>query len=319
MCQTLELACKVTIQPLERFHLDAAIIFSDILVIPQALNMVVEMRPGEGPVFPSPLRDPASLETLGAASAVGEKLQYVYDAISLTRRELKGRVPLIGFAGAPWTIMAYMIEGKGSKTMSNAKGWLYQHPEASHKLLTLITDATIIYLVGQVKAGAQLLQVFESHAEHLGPRLFKEFSLPYLQRIAKEVKENVAKEKLPDIPMTVFPKGGHFALKDLSSTDYDVISVDWTVNPKLARELVGPNKTLQGSLDPCALYADKATIDSLTKEMVEQFGVNRYIANLGHGMYPDMDPEHLGAFVNAVHHHSRAASGDSDGNRRGQP
>ncbi|XP_037780900.1 uroporphyrinogen decarboxylase-like [Penaeus monodon] len=305
MCQTPALSCKVTLQPLDRFPLDAAIIFSDILVIPQALGMVVEMRTGEGPVFPAPLREPEDLAKLGSPADVCSKLQYVFDALTLTRKELKGRAPLIGFSGAPWTIMAYMIEGKGSKTMSLAKGWLYKYPEASHKLLKIITDATVNYLVGQVKAGAQCLQVFESHAEHLGPELFRKFALPYLEQICNEVKERVAKAGLKDIPMIVFPKGGHFALKELAALKYEVIGIDWTVDPALAREIVGPNKTLQGNLDPCALYADKKFIDNAVKEMIEKFGRNRYIANLGHGMYPDMDPEHLAAFVNAVHKYSK--------------
>ncbi|XP_076070038.1 uroporphyrinogen decarboxylase [Oratosquilla oratoria] len=303
MCQTPELACKVTLQPIERFPLDAAIIFSDILVIPQALGMDVEMRPGEGPVFPSPLSEPSDLSKLGKASEVCCKLQYVFNAITLTRHRLQGKVPLIGFCGAPWTIMAYMIEGKGSKTMSKAKSWFYKYPEESHALLQLITDATIEYLVGQVKAGAQLLQVFESHAEHLGPYLFKEYALPYLKLIVDQVKERVAAQGLDSIPMTIFPKGGHYCLKDVAQLNYDVIGIDWTVDPAKARELVGPNKTLQGNLDPCALYASKDNISKMVQEMVNRFGVHRYIANLGHGIYPDMDPEHLAAFIEAVHKH----------------
>ncbi|KAG7160947.1 uroporphyrinogen decarboxylase-like [Homarus americanus] len=305
MCQTPELSCKVTLQPLNRFPLDAAIIFSDILVIPQALGMEVEMRPGEGPVFPSPLRGPEDLTKLASPADVCSKLEYVFDALTLTRKELQGKAPLIGFSGAPWTIMAYMIEGKGSKTMSNAKGWLYKYPEASHQLLKIITDATVNYLVGQAKAGAQILQVFESHAEHLGPDLFRNFALPCLKQICDEVKERVSQLGLKNIPMIVFPKGGHFALKDLAALNYEVIGIDWTVDPILARQIVGPNKTLQGNLDPCALYADKKSIDGAVKEMIQKFGRDRYIANLGHGMYPDMDPEHLAAFVEAVHKYSK--------------
>lgn len=305
MCQTPELSCKVTLQPMKRFALDAAIIFSDILVIPQALGMEVEMHPGVGPVFPSPLKEPSDLAKLGSPDDVCSKLQYVFDAITLTRTELQGQAPLIGFSGAPWTIMAYMIEGKGSKTWSLAKGWLYKHPTESKALLQIITDATIKYLIGQAKAGAQLLQVFESHAEHLGPYLFNEFSLPYLKQICDGVKSEVSKLGLGDIPMTVFPKGGHFALESVAKLNYDVIGIDWTVDPVFARKAVGPNKTLQGNMDPCALYADKEFIDSTVKEMVTKFGCDRYIANLGHGIYPDMNPEHLEAFVEAVHKHSK--------------
>ncbi|KAB7498485.1 Uroporphyrinogen decarboxylase [Armadillidium nasatum] len=305
MCQTPDLSCKVTLQPIDRYPLDAAIIFSDILVIPQALNMVVEMKPGEGPVFPSPLKEPSDMSRLDSPKYVSEKLQYVFDAITLTRTKLEGRVPLIGFAGAPWTIMAYMIEGKGSKTMSNSKRWLYAHPEDSHKLLDIISEATIDYLVGQVKAGAQMLQVFESHAEHLNAALFKEFCIPYLKRICDRVKESASWLGFGSIPMIIFPKGGHYALKEISSLNYDVIGIDWTVDPVKARELVGPNKTLQGNLDPCALYGSKESIDAAVKDMMAKFGKKRYIANLGHGMYPDMDPENLGAFIDAVHKYSK--------------
>uniref|UniRef100_A0A2P2I6N4 Uroporphyrinogen decarboxylase n=1 Tax=Hirondellea gigas TaxID=1518452 RepID=A0A2P2I6N4_9CRUS len=301
ICQTPELACKVTMQPVERFPLDAAIIFSDILVIPQALGMEVLMKPGEGPVFPEPLRSPSDLDKLGPAETVTETLSYVADAIKLTVQTLADRIPVIGFVGAPWTVMAYMIEGRGSKTQSIAKSWLYRHPEASHRLLQKLTDASVLYLVAQVQAGAQLLQVFESHAEYLSPELFKTFSLPYLVQICDRVKKIVKEKSLGDIPMTIFPKGGHFTLSALGQTAYDVISVDWTVEPELARQLVGPNKTLQGNLDPCALYADKAGIEERVEKMIAGFGRTRYIANLGHGMYPDMDPESVAIFVDAVH------------------
>jgi len=302
LCRTPELACKVTLQPIERFALDAAIIFSDILVIPQALGMEVVMKPGVGPFFPSPLTSPASLEELLPASAAPDSLQYVYDAIALTRKRLEGRVPLIGFAGAPWTLMCYMIEGGGTKTASKAKAWLYRHPKAAHALLQRLTDATVPYLVKQAQAGAQLLQVFESSCEYLNAQLFQEFALPYLSQIAKRVKEGLGDAA---VPMTVFPKGGHFALGLLANTAYDVISIDWTVDPKEARRLVGPNKTLQGNLDPCALYAPKEELEKKVKEMVQSFGRQRYIANLGHGIYPDMEPESVQTLVEAVHKYSR--------------
>lgn len=304
ICQTPDLAAEVTLQPIQRFDLDAAIIFSDILVVPQALGLTVEMRAGEGPVLPEPLKNPDDLNRLNKSVNVFEKLDYVGQAITLTRKKLDGKVPLIGFAGAPWTLMCYMIEGGGSKTMSKAKKWIYQWPEESKLLLSIITDVTVDYLTMQAKSGAQLLQVFESNAEYLGPKQFNEFSLPYLRRIASRVKENLRVNgggEVGDVPMTVFAKGAHYALKELADSDYNVIGVDWTVDPVLARNQIGTNKTLQGNLDPCALYSSKETIGKLAKDMVKSFGKTGYIANLGHGIYPDVDPDNLKVFIDSVH------------------
>jgi len=304
ICQTPELACEITLQPIRRFPLDAAIIFSDILVVPQALGMKVEMKPGVGPVFDQPLVVPADMDKL-VFPDVKTVLKYVFDAISLTRHKLEGQVPLIGFTGAPWTLMSYMIEGGGSKTLSKAKKWLYQHPDASRKLLKIITDVNVEYLVEQVRAGAQLLQVFESNAEYLGAREFKEFALPTLVDINKRVKERLAGEGLEVVPMTVFAKGGHYALKELGESGYDVVGLDWTIDPVEARKLVGKNVTLQGNFDPCNLYAPAADIDSSVQSMAKSFGRERWIANLGHGIYPDMEPESVQAFVDAVHKYTK--------------
>lgn len=299
ICQTPELACEITLQPIRRYPLDAAIIFSDILVVPQALGMTVEMRPGVGPVFPNPLVEPADLSKLDDSKSM-ETLQYVFDAITLTRHKLEGKVPLIGFTGAPWTNMSYMIEGGGSKTMSKSKKWFYQNPEAAHRLLRMLTDLSIDYLVGQVKAGAQMLQVFESHAEYLTQDLFAEFSLPYLTEIALKVKEKLKSQGIEPVPMTVFAKGGHFGLEQLAKSGYDVMGLDWTMDPKSARERTNNTVTLQGNFDPCALYAPKDEIAKLVEKMCKRFGTNRWIANLGHGIYPDVDPDHMEAFVKAV-------------------
>ncbi|XP_066993471.2 uroporphyrinogen decarboxylase isoform X2 [Anabrus simplex] len=301
ICQTPELAAEITLQPIQRFDLDAAIIFSDILVIPQALGMNVEMRPGVGPVLPEPLVKPGDLNKLEVPVNVEHKLKYVGEAITLTRYKLEGKVPLIGFSGAPWTLMAYMIEGGGSKTLSKAKGWLYQHPESSKKLLSILTDVVVDYLVMQAESGAQLLQVFESNAEYLGPQVFKEFALPYLCDICKRVKARLSGQGLHDVPMTLFAKGAHYALKEMAKSGYDVLGIDWTVDPAEARKQVGPNITLQGNLDPCALYASPEKLHEMGSEMVRQFGKERYIANLGHGIYPDMNPEHVQVLINAVH------------------
>lgn len=259
------------------------------------------MVPAKGPVFTDPLKTAVDLEKLTTAEEALPKLQYVFDAITLTRHKLEGKVPLLGFTGAPWTLMSYMIEGQGSKTMSNSKKWLYADKVSSHKLLQLITDVNVDYLVGQVKAGAQMLQVFESHAEYLTNDLFKEFSLPYLNQICCKVKTKLQAQGIEPVPMTVFAKGGHYALEALSKSEYDVVSLDWTIDPVKARSILGPNKTLQGNLDPCALYASAEDLKAKVKRMGDQFGKSRWIANLGHGIYPDMDPESMTTFVNAIH------------------
>eukprot|EP00041_Stephanoeca_diplocostata_P024790 m.636924 g.636924 ORF g.636924 m.636924 type:complete len:360 (+) comp22600_c0_seq7:61-1140(+) len=301
ICRTPELACKVTKQPLDRFELDAAIIFSDILVIPQALGMVVEMVPGKGPVLPEPLEDPDHLERLTKDVDVQKELGYVFDAISLTKSTIENKIPIYGFCGGPWTIMSYMTEGGGTKMFSKSKGWLYAHPAASKDLLEKITEVSIPYLVGQVRAGAQILQVFESWAGELHPEAFNTFLLPYVSRIATEVKARCEAEGLTPVPMVIFAKGAHYALEALAQTAYDVIQVDWTIDPAVARQRVGPHKTLQGNLDPCILYADDATIRSEVQKMLTGFGTQRYIANLGHGMHPSHDPAKLKVFIDSVH------------------
>lgn len=293
--RTPELAAEVTLQPIERFPLDGAIIFSDILVIPQALGMEVKMVSGTGPVFPDPLGAPDELDRLHDPEVVDEALDYVYDALTLTRHQLDGRVPLIGFTGAPWTLMAYMIEGSGSKSFKEARSWLYAHPEDAHALLQLITDASVRYLNAKAEAGAQLLQVFDSWASLLGPETFRQFGLPYLEEIATRVQE-----AHPDVPTVVFAKGAHYALDELADTDYDVISLDWTIDPEHARTVVGERATLQGNLDPCALYGPPASIRRNVQDMLAGFGPHRHIANLGHGMLPTHDPEHARAFIESV-------------------
>ncbi|KAF6345991.1 uroporphyrinogen decarboxylase [Rhinolophus ferrumequinum] len=267
--------------------------------------MEVTMVPGKGPSFPEPLREERDLERLRDPAIVASQLAYVFQAITLTRQRLAGRVPLIGFAGAPWTLMTYMVEGGSSSTMAHAKRWLYQRPKASHQLLRILTDALVPYLVGQVAAGAQALQLFESHAGHLGPQLFGKFALPYIRDVAKRVKAKLQEAGLAPVPMIIFAKDGHFALEELAQAGYEVVGLDWTVAPEKARERVGKTVTLQGNLDPCALYAPKEEIRWLVQQMLDDFGPQRYIANLGHGLYPDMDPEHVGAFVDAVHTYSR--------------
>ena len=301
ICQTPQYACEITLQPIKRFDLDASIIFSDILVIPQAMDMEVKMESGKGPVFPKPLTSSEDIDSLNKDPVlIAEKLKYVYDAITLTRHKLEGKVPLLGFAGAPWTLMSYMIEGGGSTTQSKAKKWLYADVEGSHKLLNILANGIVQYLVRQVQAGAQMLQVFESHAGVLNEYLFKTFALPYLKRIAEDVKRILKEKEVEVVPMVVFAKDGHYALPLLDDTAYDVVSLDWTLDPVKCREIL-PSKTLQGNLDPCALYSSKDDLENFTKSMIEKFGKKNYICNLGHGIYPDMDPEHVQWFINCVH------------------
>lgn len=297
ICRTPELACEVTLMPIRRFDLDAAIIFSDILVVPQALGVVVEMRPDVGPVIPRPITV-ENIKDLNEPGAV-DRLKYVGEAITLTCRRLCSDIPLIGFSGAPWTLFGYMVEGGGSKTMSKAKKWLYSSPEAAHEVLSMLTRVITDYLVMQAESGAQILQVFESSAEYLTPKLFNKFALPYLSQICDEVKKKLSTKGL-DVPMILFAKGAHYALTEQAKLNYDALGIDWTIDPKVARSSTA-NKVLQGNLDPCALYASKTDIQNLVKEMVEGFGTSRYIVNLGHGIYPDMDYNKVHDFIEAVH------------------
>ncbi|KAL0883899.1 hypothetical protein ABMA27_015968 [Loxostege sticticalis] len=301
VCRTPELACEVTLQPLRRFeHLDASIIFSDILVIPQALGMIVEMHPGKGPVFPKPLTSPTEINQLQEEGAVS-RLTYVGDAITLTRHKIEGKVPLIGFTGAPFTLMGYMIEGGGSQTMSKTKEWIEKYPKDVHKLLSLLTRVIIDYLVMQVHSGAQLLQVFESSADHLTKEQFAELSAPYLKQIREGVRTKIDEKNIEQVPMTVFAKGGGHSLDVQAQLGYETIGLDWTVDPIEARKIVGENITLQGNLDPQDLYKSKEEVKDLTINMVKKFGKFRYIANLGHGITPATPIESMTAFTEAVH------------------
>jgi uroporphyrinogen decarboxylase len=288
LVETPELAAEVTIQPVDILGVDAAIIFSDILVIPEAMGLPYHIVESKGPWFEKTIKSAEDIKNLKTAEA--NDLSYVMDAILLTKKELKGRVPLIGFAGAPWTILSYMVEGKGSKTFSEAKKFLYTEPVLAHKLLEKITESTINYLHGQIKAGADLIQIFDSWAGVLSPDQYKEFSLKYISNICDSIKE---------VPVTVFAKGAFFARKALSETTCSVIGLDWNMDIKESRKLCG-NKTLQGNMDPCLLYADYGILEKETKKMLTEFGTEKYIANLGHGLYPDTDKEKVKFFVELV-------------------
>lgn len=285
-----ELACEVTVQPVDILGVDAAIIFSDILVIPEAMGLPYQMIEAKGPNFENTIKEQADIDRLHIADA-GD-LEYVMQAIKLTKQALNNRVPLIGFAGAPWTLMAYMVEGSGSKTFSQAKKFLYQHPKLAHQLLDKITQSTINYLKGQVAAGADMIQIFDSWAGVLGPHQYREFSLQYISRICDAIE--------PLVPVTVFAKDAHFALADMAKLNCNTIGLDWTINPQDARIIIGHTKTLQGNADPCMLYADEKTIEAEARKMINAFGKQRYIANLGHGLYPDTDKNKVKYFVDCI-------------------
>ena len=285
------MACEITLQPVDQVGVDAAIIFSDILVIPQAMGMEVLMEEGKGPLLPQVVKTEEDIDAL-ITTDTAERLNYVMQALTLTKKELNGRVPLIGFAGAPWTLLCYMVEGKGSKTFDKAKQFCFTQPELAHKLLQKITDVTIAYLKAQATAGADLVQVFDSWSGMLSPADFKIFSQPYLVQIADAVSA--------DVPVILFPKGSWYALEDLSKTSAAGLGLDWSVTPTLARQLTGNNITLQGNFDPSKLLAPIPQIKKEVKEMIDGFGTRRYVANLGHGILPNVPVDHARAFVDAV-------------------
>jgi len=289
LVETPEFACEVTIQPVDILGVDAAIIFSDILVIPEAMGLPYQMIEAKGPWFEKTIKTSEDINQLRVAQA--HDLPYVMKALELTKKELNNRVPLIGFAGAPWTIFAYMIEGSGSKTFSKAKKFLYTQPDLAHQLLQKITDSTINYLKGQIVAGADMLQLFDSWAGVLSPEQYSTFALKYISQICDAINE---------VPMTVFAKDAFFARKQMSQLNCNTIGLDWTMDIAESRLLIGENKTLQGNMDPCLLYADFDTIKKETQKMLKAFGPHRHIANLGHGLYPDLEKDKVKCFVDTI-------------------
>lgn len=293
LVKTPALACQATLEPVELLGVDAAIIFSDILVVPEAMGLDYEMIESKGPMFEKTIRNPKDIDALRIGSI--ENWNYVPDAIKLTKSELDGKVPLIGFAGSPWTIFAYMTEGKGSKTFSVAKKMLYSEPVMAHALLDKITQTTIQYLKDQVNAGAQIVQIFDSWGGILSPESYEEFSLPYIAKIC-DALNNI-------VPVITFPKGAFFSAKKIAKLNCSVIGLDWTIHPVEAREML-PGKSLQGNLDPCILYAKPSVIKTKTQQMLNQFGTQRYIANLGHGVYPDIPMDNVIHFIECVKQYS---------------
>ena len=290
--QTPELACEITLQPVDQIGVDAAILFSDILVVPQAMGLDVQMVEHKGPYLPKTIQTPSDIDSLETNEAA-DRLSYVYDTIRLIKHELGGRVPLIGFAGAPFTILCYMVEGKGSKTFDRARQFCVRMPTHAHTLLQKITDTTIQYLLRQVKAGADVVQVFDSWSGLLSPSDFSKFARPYLIQIAETLSHYA--------PVILYPKGSWYALEDLAqNSEASALGVDWCISPKTARTLTGGRITLQGNFDPAHLHLSPKELTQEVHDMIDQFGPQRYIVNLGHGITPDVPVSNAKAFVDAV-------------------
>ncbi len=307
MAKNPEIACEVTLQPLERFDLDAAILFSDILTIPDAMGLELYFVDGEGPKFRHPVRSVADIAKL-AVPDMETELRYVMDAVRVIRRQLDGKVPLIGFSGSPWTLACYMVEGGGSKDYARIKALALNEPKALHQLLGVVTDAVIAYLSAQRAAGAQALQVFDTWGGVLSPAMYREFSLPYLTRIARELERGQGAERTP---LILFGKGNGTHLEALADSGCEGVGVDWTTELGEAARRTGGKVALQGNLDPTTLYGAPEAIRREVGVVLDSYrdgnGGSRegHVFNLGHGMSPDMNPEHVAVLVDAVHNHSR--------------
>jgi len=309
LCKATELACEVTLQPLDRYPLDAAILFSDILTIPDAMGLGLYFAEGEGPKFRSPIQDEKAITDLPVD--VISELGYVFDAVSLIRRELDGRVPLIGFAGSPWTLATYMLEGQSTRDFLHSKRWVYNRPESLHRLLDKLAGVTTQYLAGQVRAGAQALQIFDTWGGILSDSAYAEFSLRYLARIVDELK---AGKDTADTPIILFTKGGGNWLSEIAGTGCDAIGLDWSVNIGAARKLLDDRLALQGNMDPSILRAEHDVIDAEVQRILASFGSHNnsgHVFNLGHGISPDIDPEHVHTLVESVIKHSPKYHGDA--------
>lgn len=298
MCKTPELAAEVTIQPVDLIKVDAAILFSDILVIPEAMGMHLEMNEGKGPVFPSPIRTADDAKRLKDVDPTKE-LKYVLDAVTLTKKNLDNRVPLIGFSGSPWTLLTYMVEGKGSKNYSEVKKLLYNDPELAHTILDKLSDTIANYLSAKIEAGCNAIQIFDTWGGILSQKDFEEFSLRYVEKIISKIKRK-------DEPVIFFAKGVHYNLIRLASIGADVLGLDWTMDLGEVRKKVGDKVALQGNLDPTILYANKDYLKEEVKNVLASFGKgNGHIFNLGHGVLPDIDPENVKALVQYVKEESK--------------
>lgn len=298
LCKNTELACEVTLQPLERYKLDAAILFSDILTIPDAMGLGLYFEEGEGPKFHKPVRTEADIEQLNVVDTASD-LAYVTDAVAMIRRELHGRVPLIGFSGSPWTLATYMIEGQSSRDFARAKTMLYTQPELMHQLLDKLALSVIDYLNAQIRAGAQVVQIFDTWGGALSHAAYLEFSLAYMQKIVSGLIKHAEGR---DVPVILFTKGGGHWLEAMAETGCDALGLDWTVDIGAARARVGSQVALQGNMDPAVLRADPARIETEVATILRSFGNGSgHIFNLGHGITPDIDPAHAKVFIDAVH------------------
>ncbi len=302
LAQSPELACEVTLQPLDRFELDAAILFSDILTIPDAMGLGLSFAAGEGPRFAHPLRERAQIEQLAVPDMDGE-LRYVMDAVSLIRRELKGRVPLIGFSGSPWTLACYMVEGQGSRDFARLKALCWSDPALAHRLLDTLARSVATYLIAQARAGAQALMMFDTWGGLLGPAAFKAFSLRYMQQVVALLKADAVAGALP---VVLFSKGANAHLAALADTGCDGLGVDWTIDLADARAAVTDRVALQGNLDPALLHAPSEVLLQEVRNVMDSYGRGPgHIFNLGHGVTPEVDPAQVGRLVDEVHRYGR--------------
>jgi uroporphyrinogen decarboxylase len=302
LCMNPELACEVTLQPLDRFPLDAAILFSDILTVPDAMGLGLYFSEGEGPHFTHPVRSEADVDRI-AVPDPEDGLRYVMEAVSLIRRELAGRVPLIGFSGSPWTLATYMVEGGGTKNYAHSKGMMYDRPDLLHRLLSKVADAVTVYLNAQVARGAQAVMIFDTWGGVLTPASYQAFSLAYMQRVVEGLTREAEGRR---VPVILFTKNGGQWLDRMAATGCDALGVDWTTDLADARRAVADRVALQGNMDPCVLYASPERIRTEVAAVLASYGHGGgHVFNLGHGIHPDVNPEHAGAMVAAVHELSR--------------
>lgn len=302
LCKSPELACEVTMQPLRRYPLDAAILFSDILTVPDAMGLGLYFEEGEGPKFERPVRDQAAIDALPIPDPE-KSLGYVMDAVRTIRRELNGSVPLIGFSGSPWTLATYMVEGGSSKTFSLSKGMLFDQPQMMHSLLDKLADSVIAYLNAQIAAGAQAVMIFDTWGGSLSPQNYQDFSLQYMAKIVDGLTREADGRK---VPVVLFTKGGGQWLEQMADTGCDALGLDWTTDLSDARVRVGDRVALQGNLDPCILYSSPDSIRKGVADVLASFGKgDGHVFNLGHGIHPTIDPSHPEAMINAVHELSK--------------
>ncbi len=298
LCKNKDLACEVTLQPLRRFNLDAAILFSDILTIPDAMGLGLYFSEGEGPKFERPVRNEKDINKLFVPDPA-EKLLYVTDAVSLVRTELNGAVPLIGFSGSPWTLSTYMIEGSSSKDYRYVKGMMYENPAAMHRLLDTLAQSVAAYLNAQIEAGAQAVMIFDTWGGVLTPQTYRSFSLDYMQQIVSLLKRQHDGQI---IPVTLFTKGGAQWIEAIAESGCDAVGLDWTIDIDEAKHRVAGRVALQGNLDPCVLYASPEVIRDAVRDVITRYGNQvGHVFNLGHGIHPSVDPEHLAVLIDAVH------------------